>query len=110
MLSLTHAENYMKENTFYQTFCYAKVLEVYSDIKLFPLFHQNVKQFIMKQQKQENWAEIAFTNLKLLEIMKTSEQVVLGKPEIRAFIEIDIIKAAIENLVMAEMYEKAIEM
>lgn len=54
---------------------------------------------------------MAFTDLRFLQIIQESEEdyLQIGQKEIKALIQIDLMKSIVDNLKKAELYEKAIE-
>ena len=86
-------------------------MEVFWELKLFRLFNENKESFKRLHMKLENYSEMAFTDLRFLQIIQQSEEEYLqiGGKEIKALIQIDLMKSIVENLKRAELYEKAIE-
>ena len=98
-------------NLFYQVFCLAKLMEVFWELKMFKQYNDNVESFKKKQEQLSNFSEIAFTEMRLLELIKMNDNDILqlGQKEIQAFIQISMMKNIVDHLKKAEMYEKALE-
>eukprot|EP00347_Sterkiella_histriomuscorum_P008264 403345746 len=109
--NVNYSNSYMQQNTFYRVFCQAKLMEVFWELKLFRLFNENQESFKRLHEKLKNFAEMAFTDLRFLQIIQQSDEdiIQIGQREINALIQIDLMKSIKDNLKKAELYEKAIE-
>ncbi len=109
--NVNYSNNYLQSNIFYRTFCQAQLMEVFWELKLFRLFNENKESFKKLHHRLENFSEMAFTDLRFLQIIQQSEEdyLQIGQREIKALIQIDLMKSIVENLKKAELYEKSIE-
>ncbi|CDW89623.1 dedicator of cytokinesis protein 2 [Stylonychia lemnae] len=109
--NVTYSNHTLNNNQFYKVFCQAKLMEVFWELKLFRLFNQNKEQFKRLHEKLNNFSEMAFTDLRFLQIIQQSEEdyLQIGERKIKTYIEIDLMKSIKENLKKAELYVKSID-
>ena len=110
MHEVSYAEIHYSKNLFYQTFVYSKLMEVFEELKLFDFFLKNRKTFKNLNLQQNNFAEVAFTDLKYYLLLSQSDKPIeIGESKIDAQVKLMVLESVVENLTNAQLYEKAIE-
>lgn len=70
MYTANFCYKYLNSNIFYQAFCQANLMDVFWDLKLIKLFSKNKEKFKKLHASLENYAEMAFTDLRFLQIIQ----------------------------------------